>query len=346
MTAEKRSKSLWGDGETKSFHQLNPDNVLESVEKLSLKPTGRCLPLNSMENRVYEIEIENQEKSSETQFVVAKFYRPGRWTQQQIQEEHDFLWDLEEHELPVITPLKFHGKTLFKTPQGNLLYTIFPKKGGRTRDELDDQRILRLGRFMGRLHSIGRSRSSYHRLDLSLETYGENNLSFLLNAELVPTHLRKNYENLSLQIFNLSKPLFAGIESQRIHGDCHWGNIIWEEDERPFFIDFDDMVKGPCVQDIWLTIPGRDHESQQKRELLLEGYQEFNTFNRRELKLIETLRSLRFIHFSAWIGKRWEDPSFKNAFPHYGNEYYWETQLCDLKEQLNLIEINSSQDYD
>ena len=334
------AKKVWGDGKTEFFYQLTPELVLDSIEELGFKTTGRCLPLNSMENRVYEIEIhlDTPATSASDNFKVAKFYRPGRWSKEQILEEHEYLNDLKNAEIPVIAPLKFNGETLFETKEGNLFFCLYDKKGGRNLDEADTEQIRWLGRLLGRMHSIGAGKASHHRINLNVQTYGHENLEFLLSNNLIPDLYKQGYESMCQQIFSLSEPLFKNIPAHRIHGDCHWGNLIWDEEKGPFFVDFDDMVNAPAVQDLWLILPGRDEDTKQKQEVFIESYNYWHDFPRSSLNLIEPLRTLRYIHFSAWIGKRWEDPAFKAAFPYYGSEEYWTSQINDLREQLMLIQ--------
>lgn len=314
---------------------------MDAVELYDLRPTGRTLPLNSMENRVYEIEIENESaKTPSESFVISKFYRPGRWSKEQISDEHEFLKDLINAEIPAIAPIEFKGETVFKHTDSGLLYCLFPKKGGRHKDELNDEEVEILGRTMARLHSVGKSKESKYRVELTPQTYGLGNLQMIEEADVLPLHLKKSYPALVKKIVDLITPHFQGRPMQRIHGDCHWGNVLWDvstETPKPFFVDFDDMVKGLPVQDIWLLIPGRDQEAIQRRNLLLSAYEEIADFDHSSIKLIEPLRTLRYIHFSAWITKRWEDPSFKAAFPQFGTDSYWEIQYGDLQEQLMHI---------
>lgn len=334
-----KNNKVWGDGETEFFYQLDPAAILDHIDKLGYKTTGRCLALNSLENRVYEIEIENDDaKTASEKFVIAKFYRPGSWSKEQILEEHQFLFDLQEAEIPVIAPLKFDGVSLFETNPRKLYYCLFPKRGGRGPDELTDSMARDLGRLLGRIHLIGRKRPFEHRVTLSPETYGEANLESLLAMNLIPENFKQSYESLAQQFINLIKPHFQNIALQRVHGDCHWGNVLYTEQDGFFFIDFDDVVKGPVVQDLWLMIPGRDQEAARLKELFLESYALWSDFPRSQLKLIEALRGLRYLHFDHWIAKRWQDPSFPNAFPHFNSERYWGERINDLREQIELCQ--------
>lgn len=338
------SSFVWGSQETQYFNTLTPEHVLEAVEDFGYRTTGRVMQLNSMENRVYEVEIELEEEpdSVSEKFRIVKFYRPGRWNKDQILEEHEFLWDLTDREIPAIAPLKNQeGQTLMQNEQG-LYFTLFPKQGGRECDEWTDPLLEQMGRLLARLHSTGAAKVAKHRVKLDIENYGEKNLEFLLKSNKLPSEYRSSYEGLAKQIFSVSTPLFKNVAYQRVHGDCHHGNVLLGS-TGPFLIDFDDMVIGPKVQDIWMIIPGRDEYSKRQRNILVDSYLEMGDFNRSELKLIETLRALRMIHFSSWIAHRYEDQSFKRAFPTFGSSQYWEKELHDLREQISHIQDNLDQ---
>jgi len=343
----------WGN-ETQYFYSLTPEEVLTSVEHAGYSCTGRCYALNSMENRVYDVEIEldseenfeeNTSIRQKRRSVIVKFYRPGRWSQKQIQEEHEFLKNLEENEIPVVAPILFQdGQTLRQTEAG-IWYTLFPKIGGRSVEEIQDESLEMLGRLVARIHNVGASQKSVHRLKLSPETYGLNHLKYLMSEKKIPLHLEREYENVVKAICEIATPWFEETTIHRIHGDNHLGNLLWDPNKGFFFIDFDDMLNGPAVQDFWLLMPFQvDHEGKwlpevrERLEKFLIGYEQMRIFDRRSLRLIEPLRALRFIHFSAWISKRWEDPAFQNAFPHFGTNQYWQEQVQDLKEQLRLIQ--------
>lgn len=342
------SVSAWGDADTKFFYELTPDRILDAVEASTGKRcTGRAMALNSMENRVYEIEIELDDKpvNPSDRFVIAKFYRPGRWTRAQILEEHQFLFDLAEDEIPVVAPLKFlDDDTLhpFKDAP-SIQYSVFPKIGGRSPDELNDDQLQRAGRLLARLHNVGASRQADHRIALTPATYGLGNLRFMLDKGIIPPEIKAAYQTTVEAICALCDPWFADVPQMRIHGDCHLGNLIFGRDGL-FFVDFDDMVRGPAVQDVWLMLPGRDEWAQGQLRTLLEAYETMRPFNHADLRLIEPLRALRFVHFAAWIGRRWQDPAFPRAFPHFGTARYWQEQLADLREQLMLM-TEASQTY-
>jgi Ser/Thr protein kinase RdoA (MazF antagonist) len=333
--------SLFG-AETKFFYELTPEKILEAVETTGLRCTGRCLTLNSMENRVYEVEIElenpTEVKSPSEHFRVVKFYRPGRWTKEQILDEHQFLLDLKAQDIPVVAPLVFpHGSTLNLLPDMQIYFAAFPKMGGRITDELDDEQLLRMGRLLARLHNIGATKKAEHRLSMTPQTYGRDNLKFLLDINVIPSTIKDKFTDCINRICDLSESVFKGQNLQRIHGDCHLGNILWGS-SGPFLVDFDDMVMGPTIQDLWLIIPGRDDYAKQKLTSLIEGYEMMRGFDWSSLKLIEPLRALRMIHFTSWIAKRWEDPAFKRNFSNFGEERYWQTLLYDLLEQCEVIQ--------
>jgi Ser/Thr protein kinase RdoA (MazF antagonist) len=328
------SNYVWGEKETQFFFNLDPNNILSSIEKLGYQTTGRCLPLNSMENRVYEIEIdidESKAKSPSDHFVVAKFYRPGRWSKEQILEEHQFLFDLQENEISVIAPIKIDGTSLFELEECQLFYAIFPKMGGRSPEEMNDEQLEIMGRSLARIHNVGAMRKADHRITITPQTYGVQNLEFLKQTNFLSAEVRQSYTETVTAIIQDSISLFEGITNHRIHGDFHKGNIIMRN-ETPYFVDFDDMLMGPAVQDVWPIVPGDDQESIVDRSILLEAYETMRPFPHDQLKLIPALRALRLIHFSAWIAKRWEDPAFQNTFTYFNTPNYWYQQVGDLKQ--------------
>lgn len=346
-------QSAWGDAQTRYFFELTPDRVLEAVESLGLRCSGRCTALNSFENRVYEIELEEDEemndRSASAVFArrrVVKFYRPGRWTREQILEEHEFLLDLQKSEIPVVAPIEFSKgedtqakQTLHVAKESGIYYALFPKVGGRAPDELQDDQLRWIGRLLARIHSVGALKSAPYRIEINAENYGRKNLRTLLDGNWIPLEFAARYEKTVTEICLLTEKLFSRLPAtaiHRIHGDCHLGNLLWNQNG-PFFLDFDDMVRGPAVQDIWLLVPGRDEESIRQRQVLLAGYEEMREFDDSTLKLIEPLRALRFVHYSAWIARRWDDPAFPAAFPQFGSHRYWQDQVHDLELQLELI---------
>jgi Ser/Thr protein kinase RdoA (MazF antagonist) len=333
----------WGSEATEYFFNLTPDAILDAFEKSTgFRATGRAMALGSMENRVYEIEIERDipATSSADNFIIAKFYRPGRWSLEQILEEHQFLDDLAQAEIPVTPAMPFlDGKTAHSLEVDGkpyLHYAVFKKVGGRSPDELSDADLEQVGRLLGRLHRVGAAKEAKCRIKLDEKIYGLSNLAYLIKSKAIPPDIEGSYRDVVSEICQIAEPLFARAKTQRIHGDCHFGNLLYGR-EGFFWVDFDDMVQGPPVQDLWLMLPGRDEYARRQLRILLNHYQTMNEFDESTLSLIEPLRALRFVHFSAWIHKRWQDQSFQNAFPHFTSHGYFAEQLSDLKEQLSLI---------
>ena len=248
MSIEKTQTSAWGEEETQLFLDLQPEKILETVELLGKRSTGRVTALNSLENRVFEVELEEGRELGSSR-VVAKFYRPGRWTREQILEEHQFLLDLKEQDIPVVAPIPFpNGTTLEKVKDADIFCAVFPKQMGRNPQELVSEDLQRLGRLLARIHNVGAERSSPNRITLNPDVYGIRNLEYLLESDAISYAVVDRYEELVYEICDLSEHLFDRVTNQRIHGDCHFGNILWGDDG-PFLVDFDDMVQGPCVQD-------------------------------------------------------------------------------------------------
>lgn len=320
---------------TKFFFELTPERILAAVETLGTRCTGRVLALNSMENRVYEVELDVELPTGAGRwdtFRVVKFYRPGRWTREQILEEHLFLAQSKTAELPVVAPLPFpNGETLAEVPKMGIFFAVFPKVGGRINDEMTTVQLEQVGRLLGRLHNVGCREPFTHRMKLTVDTYGYQNLQFLKHERLIRPSVEAHYFGLAERILKTTEPWFSEVPSQRLHGDCHVGNILWR-DNQCSIVDFDDCLEGPSVQDIWLLTPGRDEETHRNREVLLSGYETMRPFDRSSLRLVEPLRALRLIHFTTWIAKRFEDPAFKRVFIDYGTEQYWREQLIALQE--------------
>jgi len=314
---------------TDLFLSLTPEKVLQAVEAGGLECNPVCYPLNSFENRVYEVELADRSR------VVAKFYRPGRWSEEQILEEHRFLDDLAGQEIPVCTMRPFPGGGTLRRID-NIFYCLSDRRGGRAPDELDEAGARRLGMLVGRMHNVGAGGRAAHRLRLDADTYVRQNLDWLEQHEVVPHHLRDRYFDTALSIAALADRRMAGVPTHRIHGDLHLGNVLFR-DGLLNVLDFDDMVIGPAVQDLWLALPGRDAYTRTLRERFLEGYIQFRDFDRSTLALIEPLRALRIVHYAAWIARRWHDPAFPAAWPQFGTPDYWERETQDLEEQLAVI---------
>ncbi|MCB9653021.1 MAG: serine/threonine protein kinase [Deltaproteobacteria bacterium] len=314
--------------QTELFLQLTPDWVIRAVEAAGLEPTGHCLGLHCLENRVYDLMLEDRTH------VVAKFYRPGRWSKSAIEEEHAFLFDLVDGEVPVCAPMLFADGRALHEVEG-IHYAVWPRTGGRspTMDELDDGQVAILGRLLARLHNVGAGKTLRHRVRLDADTYVRQPVAYLKAHGFLPPQLVNRYEKAALSIADLYDSMAASVPAHRIHGDCHHGNLLLGRDGW-FFLDFDDCVLGPAVQDVWMLLPGRDDEGLRQRRLFIEAYQTFRDFDPAWLRLVEPLRALRFVHYAAWIARRWKDPAFSHYFPDFNTERYWQTETTDLEDQL------------
>ncbi|MBN2158222.1 MAG: serine/threonine protein kinase [Spirochaetes bacterium] len=311
------------------FFNLTPDIIIKAIEDGGFEPTGHCMALNSFENRVYDLRLEDGSH------VVSKFYRPGRWSRDQIREEHEFLFELRDDEIPVCAPFRFPDGGTIREIEG-IYYTIWPRTGGRVPDELSDEEIGILGRLCARIHNNGAAKKAEHRIELTGETYGLRPLSFLEQGGFLPQHCSKRYADAVREIVAIYEELRTGVPFHRIHGDCHLGNLL-HGSEGWFFLDFDDFLSGPAVQDVWMLVPARDAEGLRQRELFLEAYRQFRDFDASWLRLVEPLRALRYIRYAAWIAQRWDDPAFPAAFPHFGTVEYWESETADLEDQLDFF---------
>ena len=317
------------------FAGLTPDRILDALESLGLPCDGRLLALNSYENRVWQVGIE--EADGRTGFRIAKFYRPGRWSDEAIQEEHDFLAELAEAELPVVPPIAIAGRTLHHA--GGYRVAVFPRRGGRA-PELEDPACLEwMGRLLGRIHQIGRLRLHAHRPTLDIARYGVEPRNFLLAGEWLPPELREVYAGVSAQALEEVQRCFqraGAVATLRLHGDCHAGNVLWT-DAGPHFVDFDDSQNGPAVQDLWMLLSGDEQAMARQFDHVLEGYESFATFDPRELHLIEALRTLRLMHYAGWLARRWHDPAFPIAFTWFATPRYWQDHILALREQIALM---------
>jgi len=327
------------------YDALTPDTVLNAVDCVvsqietfgHARTDGRQLALNSYENRVYQVGMEESDP------LVAKFYRPGRWSDEAIQEEHDFSEALALVEIPVVAPLRDSAhNSLFRF--GDFRFALYPRRGGRTPefDNLDN--LLWMGRFIGRIHALGAAKAFVHRPVLNIETFGWEPYRYLMTTDFIPESLRHAYSTLAEDVLKQVEQGFkhagseeGNIASIRLHGDCHPGNVLWT-DEGPHFVDFDDARMGPSVQDLWMLLSGDRRQMTEQLDEVLSGYTEFREFNVRELHLIEPLRSLRMIHYSAWLARRWHDPTFPMHFPWFAEPRYWEEQILSLREQLAVMQ--------
>ena len=316
--------------QTEFFFRLSPGRVLQAVEAAGFEPSGHCFALNALENRVYDVRLEDG------RHVVAKFYRPGRWSRETILDEHRLLAALIEAEIPVCSPLVFpDGETLHEIE--SIYYAVWPRTGGRSPDELNDDEVQVLGRLMARIHTIAADIGAPHRRTLDAESVPLEALALLQKGDWLPPSCRDRYERAVHSVVDVYRERSADIELQPIHGDCHAGNLL-HGDDGWFFLDFDDMVIGPPVQDVWMLIPGRDVQADRQRRLLVEAYRTFRPFDERSFALIEPLRGFRFVFYAGWIAKRWEDPAFPDAFPHFDTDDYWETETRDLEELSERLE--------
>lgn len=316
------------------FYKLSTDQIISSVESAlgrtqsGRRATGFILALNSLENRVYQMDFEDGFK------VVTKFYRPGRWNLDQLLEEHNFLEALSNAEIPVVKPIllpKEKNQSLGASPDG-IFFAVFPSVGGRLVDEPSRTHLEILGRYLGRIHRVGALFKKSSRPRLDPENFGWKALDKLLKSPHFETDsIREQYKHLATRLLRIIDPMMKSVRYQLVHGDCHLGNTLWQ-DHKAFFLDFDDCRFAPAVQDIWMIVRGRDEQAKQDREILISSYEQMNEFDRTELHLIEALRALRVIHYSAWISDRWEDPSFPLAFPHFGRSNYWQEEMSELQK--------------
>lgn len=314
------------------YERLTPDTVIQAVEAAGFPPDGRVLALNSYENRVYQVGVEDGTP------VVVKFYRPARWSRDAILEEHAFALELAAAEIPVVAPCVVGGQSLLEYE--GYSYAVFPRRGGRWPDlDTHDDRVW-MGRFVGRIHRVGAARRFEHRPALSIDTLGSESAEVVLDGEWLPDYLADRYAAVVGEALERIRSAFeacAPLRTFRIHGDCHRGNVLWT-DGGPHFVDLDDCMTGPAIQDLWMLLAGSTAEMQAQLRDVLEGYEQFAEFDRVELRLIEPLRMLRMIHYAAWLARRWHDPAFPRAFPWFGTPRYWEDHVGQLAEQLEALD--------
>ena len=316
---------------THPFENLTPDSVVSCVESIGLRSDLRLLALNSYENRVYQVGLDESDP------IIVKFYRPGRWSRAQIQEEHTFTHELLAAELSVVAPMAIGSDTLHAA--NGFLIAAFPRRGGHA-PELDNfDHLLGLGRTLGRLHGVGQAGQFSHRIDYTLEHWLREPLDYLAQ-HWVPQELRPAWDSLGKDLIDRATRLMSDYDPRegiRLHGDCHVGNILWRDDT-PHFVDLDDCVTGPAIQDLWMFLSGERHQREQQLSQLIASYEEFNDFDTRQIKWIEALRTARMVYYSAWLARRWDDPAFPAAFPWFGQARYWSDQILALREQLALME--------
>ena len=329
---------------THQFAALDPTLIIDSVESLGLLSDARIFALNSYENRVYQIGLEplhDQDPQNATGKIIGKYYRPDRWSDQQILEEHAFTRELAELEIPVVAPLLFNQQSLHHYK--NYRFALYPQRGGRTAELDNPEHLEWIGRFLGRIHLAGASQSFQHRPKISVEDFAINSAEYLLSNNFIPDYLLDAYQTLSHDLIALLQQRYKddSFEAIRLHGDCHMGNILWTE-QGPHFVDFDDCRTGPAIQDLWMLISGDTQEQQQQLNHILDGYFEFAELNPAELQLIEPLRSLRLMHYACWLARRWSDPTFPLNFPWFNTPNYWEQHILELREQFALLQESES----
>lgn len=314
------------------FAALGPDCVLDALASVGLYGDGRLLALNSYENRVYQVGIEDGKP------LVVKFYRPGRWSDAAIHEEHAFVAELFQQEIPAVPPLAIDGKTLHSFDQ--FRFAVFERHGGRA-PELSDPKVLEwTGRFIGRLHTVGAARPFTQRPALDIDTFGHESRDYLLQNNFLPPELVDAYRSVANQALDRVRHCYerAGeLPQLRLHGDCHGGNVLWT-DAGPHFVDFDDARMGPAIQDLWMMLSGERGEMVRQLSDILAGYEDFCDFEPRQLYLVEALRTLRLMHYAAWLARRWDDPAFPAAFPWFNTQRYWQDRILELREQVALME--------
>lgn len=311
------------ENQTDFFYLLTPDEIIDAVVKLGLEPSGHVAQLNSMENRVFDLRLEDG------RHIVTKFYRPGRWSRAQIIEEHNFLFDLVENDVPVLAPMKFGGESLFE--EQGIFFAIWPRTGGREPEEFNEIDLQILGRLLARLHNVGAARAYTVRPRFSVERFVHEPLRILKEKKYLGPEFQSAYESLAQMVADAYGAGEADLPLLPIHGDLHKGNMLNGVDGW-FLLDFDDSLTGPAVQDVWMLFPGNSDESARARETFLAAYREFREFDNRWLSLAEVLRAMRIIHYSGWIARRYDDPSFKAAFPSFADDAYWEEEIGVLRD--------------
>ena len=318
------------------YSGLTPDAVLDALASVGFTGDGRLLALNSYENRVYQVWLEDADETPPA--VVAKFYRPARWSEAQILEEHAFTCELAEREIPVVAPLFAQGKTLHQ--HGGFRFAVYPRRGGRTPELEDPDTLEWMGRFIGRIHAVGAVRPFAERPALDVEAFGREPREWLLGHGFIPADLVDAWRSavdLALARVASCYERAGEVRALRLHGDCHAGNVLWTDDG-PHFVDFDDCRSGPAIQDLWMLLSGDRASMTRQLSDVLSGYEDFHDFDRRELHLLEALRTLRLIHYSAWLARRWDDPAFPAAFPWFNSQRYWQDRILELKEQVALMQ--------
>lgn len=325
----------------KNYDALDPDTILNAVDSQGFWVDAHLLSLNSYENRVYQIGLELNEQNQD-KFIIAKFYRPERWSNEQILEEHEFSLQLHEQEIPVVPPLKNKkGDTLFE--YAGFRFALFPRKGGYAPEPGNLPQLERLGALLGRIHQYGLNKKFQFRESLNLERMMHEPKRFLLENDFIPDDLIDTYENIFSHLLERIEARCKNFEHVNIikcHGDWHLGNILWQEESGGHIVDLDDCINAPAIQDIWMMLSGEPYEQAQQLNAVLKGYQQFCDFDFSQVSMIESLRSMRLIHYSAWLAKRWHDPAFPKNFPWFDTRTYWQQHLRELQDQIALIDTN------
>lgn len=321
--------------DSESFYNLGPEAILQAVESVGFACDGQLLALNSYENRVYLV-------GSDSGQIVAKFYRPGRWSDAAILEEHQFTAELAELDIPAVPSLAIDDATLFH--HAGHRFSFYPLKAGRAPDLESKEQLEQLGRYIGRIHALGAAGDFTHRPTLDVGSFGDDAYEFLIENGFIPKELEGAYERIAEDLLDAVEMRFEAVDPLqiRLHGDGHQGNILWDMNGpgagNPYIIDFDDARMGPAVQDLWMFLSGDRAGMSSSLDILLTAYSQFHDFDCSELALIEPLRTLRIMHHAAWLARRWEDPAFKEAFPWFNTQNYWEQHLLALKEQMAALQ--------
>lgn len=317
--------------QTHPYESLTPDVILDAVESCGPRCTGAFLALNSYENRVYRVETEDDG------LLVAKFYRPARWSDAAIREEHSFVRLLADHEIPAVPPLMLAGETLHT--HSGFRFALFGWQPGRASELGQPHEREMLGRYLGRIHRLGAAAPFTQRPTLTVDERGRESVAYVLEHDFVPEYLRTPYATLAQTLLARIDDVFKAAPNRalRLHGDCHLGNLLWT-DHGAHFVDFDDCLMGPAVQDLWMLLSGDRVDAALQLDDVLAGYTQFADFDPAELRLIEPLRTLRMLHYSAWLARRWDDPAFPRAFPWFNTARYWEEQILALREQQALLD--------
>ncbi len=312
-----------------TFQTLHPDTIMDALFEQGIRVDSGLTPLNSYENRVYQFQDEDRRR-----FVV-KFYRPQRWSAEQIQEEHQFALDLVADDIPVAAPLKFNNQTLL-THQG-FYFAVFPSLGGRQFEADNIDQMEWVARYLGRIHQTGQKSAFTARPGIGIQEYLREPRQVFETSTLIPSGLKAQFLAATDGLINAVIPRWDNnVQTLRLHGDCHAGNILWRDG--PLFVDLDDARMGPAIQDLWMLLNGDKAEQRMQLETIIEAYEEFSSFDSDEIALIEPLRAMRFVYYLAWLIRRWDDPAFPRNFPWLTGEDYWRNQISTFIEQVKVLQ--------